>query len=127
MRISDWSSDVCSSDLAHLDVMLGDAAFNVKVGAAYDRATRSIRAYDNSQAYQLSVCGTGCTGATGSIPTSAIPQYLMPMTVGNFGHLANRNIGYNAFIMPDFGAIKDATDYYSYREDRKSTRLNSSH
>src|SRR3546814_7819390 len=105
MRISDWSSDVCSSDLptfafqtppnsgvdvyydnmqgyypsittnvdlndpnlgwqwyrqnialvrrktetkgAHLDVMLGDAAFNVKVGAAYDRATRSIRAYDN--------------------------------------------------------------------------------
>lgn len=107
---------------AHLDVTLGDAMFNVKVGAAYDRATRSIRAYDNSQAYQLSVCGTGCTGATGSIPTSAIPQYLMPMTVSNFGHLAGRNIGYNAFIMPDFGAIKDATDYYSYRDSAPETR-----
>lgn len=102
--------------------MLGDEIFNVKVGAAYDRATRSIRAYDNSPAYQLSVCGTGCTGATGSIPTSAIPQYLMPMSIGNFGHLAGRNIGYNAFIMPDFGAIKDATDYYSYRDNAPETR-----
>src|SRR3546814_20458093 len=46
----------------------------------------------------------------------------MPMTVGNFGHLANRNIGYNAFIMPDFGAIKDATDYYSYRDSAPETR-----
>ncbi|AJR23514.1 TonB-dependent receptor [Sphingobium sp. YBL2] len=101
---------------AHLDVTLGDEMFNVKVGAAYDRATRSIRAYDNSAAYQLSVCGNGCTGATGSIPTSAIPQYLTPMSIGNFGHLAGRNIGYNAFIMPDFGAIKDATNYYSYRD-----------
>src|SRR3546814_19302186 len=46
----------------------------------------------------------------------------MPMTVGNFGHLANRNIGYNAFIMPDFGAIKDATDYYRYRDSAPETR-----
>ncbi|MDX3900810.1 MAG: TonB-dependent receptor [Sphingobium sp.] len=107
---------------AHLDVMLGDELFNVKVGAAYDRATRTIRAYDNSPAYQLSVCGNGCTGVTGSIPTGSIPQYLMPMPINNFGHLIGQDIGYNAFIVPDFGAIKDATDYYSYRDSAPETR-----
>ncbi|ETI64336.1 TonB-denpendent receptor [Sphingobium sp. C100] len=107
---------------AHLDVTYGDDFFNVKVGAAYDRATRSIRAYDNSAAYQLSVCGTGCTGDTGSIPTSAIPGYLMPGSTSNFGHLASGNIGFTQYIRPDFGAIKDATDYESYRDGAPEAR-----
>ena len=107
---------------AHLDVTYGDDVFNVKVGAAYDRAQRTIRAYDNSPAYQLSVCGTGCTGETGSIPTSAIPQYLMPGSVKNFGHLASGNIGFTRYIMPDFGAIRDVTDYESYRDSAPETR-----
>ncbi len=94
---------------AHLDVTYGDQFFNVKVGAAFDQATRSIRAYDNSTAYQLSVCGTGCTGATGSIPTSAIAQYL-------------RSSSTAGFIVPDFDAIKSATNYASYRDGAPETR-----
>ena len=107
---------------AHLDVTYGDEMFNVKVGAAYDRAQRTIRAYDNSPAYQLSVCGTGCTGATGSIPTSAIAGYLSPSATSNFGHLASGNIGFTSYIRPDFDAIKQATNYASYRDSAPETR-----
>ncbi|MEE4452248.1 TonB-dependent receptor [Novosphingobium resinovorum] len=94
---------------AHLDVTYGDDMFNVKVGAAYDRATRSIRAYDNSTAYQLSVCGTGCTGDTGSITTGEISQYLKSSSVAGF-------------IVPNFDAIKAATNYASYRDSAPETR-----
>ena len=94
---------------AHLDVTYGDDFFNVKVGAAYDQATRSIRAYDNSTAYQLSVCGTGCTGATGSITTSQIAQYLKSSSVAGF-------------VVPDFAAIMKATNYASYRDSAPETR-----
>ncbi|KQN00804.1 TonB-dependent receptor [Sphingobium sp. Leaf26] len=94
---------------AHLDVMYGDDMFNVKVGAAYDQAIRSIRAYDNSSAYQLSVCGTGCTGATGTIPNSQIAQYLKSSSTAGF-------------VVPDFNAIKQATDYASYRDSAPETR-----
>ncbi|WP_088184371.1 TonB-dependent receptor [Sphingobium sp. Z007] len=107
---------------AHLDLTYGDEMFNVKVGAAYDRAQRTIRAYDNSPAYQASVCGAGCTGATGTIPTSAIPQYLSPGSTGNFGHLASGNIGFTNYIRPDFDAIKQATNYASFRDGAPETR-----
>lgn len=107
---------------AHFDVTYGDDSLNVKVGAAYDQATRSIRAYDNSTAYQLSVCGTGCTGATGSIPNSQIAQYLKAFPVSNFGHLASGNIGYTSFVVPDFSAIEAATNYASYRDSAPETR-----
>ena len=94
---------------AHLDVTYGDDMFNVKVGGAYDQATRSIRAYDNSTAYQLSVCGTGCTGAAGTVPTSAIAQYL-------------RSSSTAGFIVPDFDALKQATNYASYRDSAPEAR-----
>lgn len=94
---------------AHLDVAYGDDMFNVKVGAAFDQATRSIRAYDNSTAYQLSVCGAGCTGATGSITTSQIAQYLNSSSTAGF-------------IVPDFNAIMQATNYASYRDSAPETR-----
>lgn len=107
---------------AHLDTTIGDEMFNVKVGAAYDRAQRTIRAYDNSPAYQLSVCGTGCTGATGSVPTSAISQYLLKFPVNNFGHLASGGVGYTGFVVPDFDALKAATNYASYRDGAPEVR-----
>jgi TonB-dependent receptor len=107
---------------AHLDTTIGDSDFSVKFGGAYDRAQRSIRAYDNSPAYQLSVCGAGCTGDTGSITTGQIPQYLTQFPVSNFGHLASGSVGYNAFVIPDFDAIKQATNYASYRDSAPETR-----
>ena len=107
---------------AHMDVTYGDDLFNVKVGAAYDRAQRTIRAYDNSSAYQLSVCGTGCTGATGSVPTSAISQYLLKFPVNNFGHLASGDIGYTGFVVPDFAKLMQATNYATFRDAAPETR-----
>jgi TonB-dependent receptor len=96
----------------HLDTTYGDELLNVKVGAAYDRAKRSVRAYDNSAAYQLSVCGANCAGLTGSIPNSQIAQYLKGFSASNF---AGR--GYTAWIVPDFQKIIDATNYEQYRDN----------
>ena len=39
------------------DLKWGDNQFNIQVGAAYDDTSRSITAFDNSQAWQNAVCG----------------------------------------------------------------------
>ena len=39
------------------DLKWGDTAFNIQVGGSYDDTSRSIMAYDNSQAWQNAVCG----------------------------------------------------------------------
>jgi TonB-dependent receptor len=107
---------------AHLDVTYGDEYLNLKIGGAYDRAKRIVRAYDNSAAYQQSVCGTNCEGLTGSIPNSQVSQYLTGFPVSNFGHLASGSIGYTAFVVPDFQKIIDATNYNQYRDSAPETR-----
>lgn len=107
---------------AHLDLVYGDEYLNFKVGAAYDRAKRLVRAFDNSSAYQLTVCGANCAGQTGTITNAQVPQYLLPFPVNNFGHLANRNVGYSAFVVPDFNAIIDATNYNQFRDNAPEAR-----
>ncbi len=107
---------------AHVDGTFGDDMFNVKIGGAYDRAQRTIRAYDNSTAYQLSVCGVNCAGTTGTVPTSQISRYLVPFPVSNFGHLASGSVGYNAFVVPNFDALMQATNYASFRDSAPETR-----
>lgn len=107
---------------AHLDVTYGDEFLNVKLGAAYDRAKRFVRAYDNSSPYQATVCGANCAGLTGSITNAQVPQYLLPMSVSNFGHLANGDIGYTSFIRPDFQKIIDATNYNQFRDSAPEAR-----
>lgn len=107
---------------AHLDLTYGDEYLNVKLGAAYDRAKRFVRAFDNSVAYQQSVCGTNCAGLTGTITNAQVPQYLQPFPVSNFGHLANRNVGYTAFVVPDFQGIIDATNYNEFRDNAPEAR-----
>ncbi|MEH3105480.1 MAG: TonB-dependent receptor [Sphingomonas phyllosphaerae] len=107
---------------AHLDVYVGDDQLNLKAGAAYDEAQRSIRAFDNTNAYQLSVCGSPCTGNTGTVPTSALSQYLMRTPVTNFGHLSDGKFGVTSFIMPDFDALKRATNYASFRDNAPEAR-----
>src|SRR3546814_8339284 len=44
MRISDWSSDVCSSDLPHLHLFVDDAARNIVGHEAVDLDTAVHRA-----------------------------------------------------------------------------------
>lgn len=107
---------------AHLDLTYGDDYLNVKLGGAYDRAKRFVRAFDNSSAYQLTVCGANCAGVTGSITNAQVPQYLLPFPVGNFGHLANRNVGYTAYVVPDFQKIIDATNYNQFRDNAPEAR-----
>jgi TonB-dependent receptor len=99
---------------AHFDLTWGDDDLSVKTGVAYDKASRSIIAYDNSAAFQNAVCGATCDGSTGSVPTSAISQYLSPMSISNFGHLSGGGIGYSSFMMPNIAALEAATNYQSY-------------
>ena len=107
---------------AHLDVFVGTDALNFKVGAAFDQAKRSVRAYDNTNPFQLSVCGNPCAGNTGSVPTNAIPQYLMRTPIDNFGHLSRGTFGVTSFIVPNLDALKQATDYASFRDSAPETR-----
>lgn len=107
---------------AHLDFTWGDDALNVKFGAAYDEAERRVRAYDNTNAFQQSVCGTNCAGLTGTVPTSAIPQYLGRQGFDNFGHLASSPFGFTSFIIPNIDALNAATNYEQFRDTAPETR-----
>jgi TonB-dependent receptor len=107
---------------AHLDTVIGDKQFNFKFGAAYDQASRSIRAYDNSTAFQTAVCGATCDGLSGSVPNAAVAQYLSRWNVDNFGHLAGGNVGYTSMIMPDLAALEQATNYAAFRDSAPETR-----
>ena len=102
---------------AHLDFAYGDERFNVKVGGAYDEALRSVVAYDNSVAFQASVCGNPCTGNTGSVPTGQIPQYLGGLGFNNFGHLSRGSFGFTDWIVPDIDRLAEATNYAQYRDN----------
>src|SRR3546814_10879375 len=59
MRISDWSSDVCSSDLAEALKTLGDARFGFLQAEEEAAVTRSRRFYGQFEAKQ----GFAVTGA----------------------------------------------------------------
>jgi TonB-dependent receptor len=102
---------------AHLDVTLGDAKSNIKIGGAYDDAKRNIEAFDNSTAFQTAVCGATCAGTSGSVPNATLSQYLTPSTVNNFGHLSGADFGYTKYIMDNLKALEKATDYASFLAD----------
>src|SRR3546814_13730759 len=48
MRISDWSSDVCSSDLSSLIAIVGLAAFAVELGQGYSARVENQRVADTA-------------------------------------------------------------------------------
>jgi TonB-dependent receptor len=107
---------------AHVDLTLGDDKENLRTGLAYDDASRTIRAYDNSTAFQTSVCGATCDGTTGSILNSQVANYLVPMNISNFGHLAPGNVGYTQWIMTNLNALERVTNYAHYRDTAPETR-----
>jgi TonB-dependent receptor len=106
----------------HLDITYGDNDMNFKAGAAYDEAYRSVRAYDNSAAFQTSVCGATCDGLTGSVPNSQVRQYLQTLNVNDFGHLAGANVGYTRFTTTKLRELIAATNYESFRDAAPEAR-----
>src|SRR3546814_1473224 len=74
MRISDWSSDVCSSDLNDLQLLLDDETAHIVVGEAGAlaqglRAGLDITAQGNRQ-QALNQAGARTTGARGLAATA---------------------------------------------------------
>src|SRR3546814_4825077 len=108
MRISDWSSDVCSSDLF---VILGYALFHGYLGRFEERSpfvllcAKDIDANDPARK---------CTAA---IPGSYTHIF---QRKGNSGPMEASAVGMAKTLWPS--EIAD-----TQLEDRKSTRLNSSH
>src|SRR3546814_8950641 len=113
MRISDWSSDVCSSDLdaAERGVYQGLQVTDAATGDAYVTGSKIPR-NDNNEAAQIGIRGKFATG---------------PITHEfNLGASHSRYINRNAYEFGPFGP--DGTNANNLNDpDRKSTRLNSSH
>src|SRR3546814_7168590 len=105
MRISDWSSDVCSSDLRNVDLPL---SFVDRL-EIWDHAAGAVAA--------APMLGTGL-GSVKYLPMSDEQRDRYRF------HKAPSTHGHNAALQPwvEFGAVGIAAAL-----DRKSTRLNSSH
>src|SRR3546814_2403179 len=117
MRISDWSSDVCSSDLLEL---LEDASAGTSVasrgesGRFYSPLVRSIAESEGISMEELeSIAGSG---AEGRVTKSDVLAYLEQKKTGT---IVSPATGSRTIQAPAVTAGPE--------EDRKSTRLNSSH
>src|SRR3546814_1007488 len=106
MRISDWSSDVCSSDLGAMLVAL----------ATQIRARRRIRWHAIVSRFQ--------TVGVDALPIIGLMSFLIGIVIAQQGAVQLRQFGLEVFTINLVGRA-------SIRElgllDRKSTRLNSSH
>src|SRR3546814_5218601 len=99
MRISDWSSDVCSSDLARM----GHPVLRRRADPVPDPTAPEIRLLVEDMLETM-----GDAGGTGL----AAPQVHVPLRLVVF------------FVAGRRAALEDGV---GRAEDRKSTRLNSSH
>src|SRR3546814_3980613 len=108
MRISDWSSDVCSSDLTSVRFAAGGGAGFDALGAAFDSAIARARAEHDTATEQVRFQ----QALVDDMPIALLTiDARGAVTSGN--KLARRL----------FGAYLSG----ARAEDRKSTRLNSSH
>src|SRR3546814_8855523 len=119
MRISDWSSDVCSSDL---DVSYPDA-FDPKLLFPIDRATNRQTLQipgpwfgaDIWNAYEVSWLNLK------GKPLVALARFVVPQESPRLIESKSFKLYLNSFNDERFDSFQ------AVREDRKSTRLNSSH
>src|SRR3546814_2871980 len=103
MRISDWSSDVCSSDLLDLIPAAGVPATSDAAAPAFPRAAESA----GEVLGRLTLPGLGITGARGCLSLRRARDVSSRMAVGLSARGSSLSLG--------------------SERDRKSTRLNSSH
>src|SRR3546814_6849740 len=109
MRISDWSSDVCSSDL----FLLADEAPEVEAGAAYQQTGHVEAGHVDQVAHRGAAVQAGGEGnLAAATDRRAIEQPDEP------GRVGRRQVA---------GAVAMAPIVQVLHQDRKSTRLNSSH
>src|SRR3546814_10518722 len=118
MRISDWSSDVCSSDLGRSD-WLASAAFYTVPQYVSDMVTLIARLRPASLAW----VGTSMGGLIGlALAGAAVYARMARATQPNAGTWpAERDIHLARMVLNDVGPRLEPA------ADRKSTRLNSSH
>src|SRR3546814_3079125 len=109
MRISDWSSDVCSSDL---------------FDSALSHVDRAIALAPDNSAFHVTRGGLlarhgGADAARGALQEA--------VNVDPNAFLAYVSLAHLAIARGDFGDAQQKTARAARIEDRKSTRLNSSH
>src|SRR3546814_6772428 len=118
MRISDWRSDVCSSDLLHLHLLaerVGDVDVETdELAVGGDFTERRIGAFD-ADAHRLPLLGVGLGGAQGSPDCQR-------------GDEDRRTELLHELTPFEFAVLMlSGTEPVCCPADRKSTRLNSSH
>src|SRR3546814_5129252 len=113
MRISDWSSDVCSSDLARLD----NAAFDTALRHAFGGRLGRFECQGKRHVFPLSLHAgpslvNDCTVAIGNAAQTLHPVAGQGLNLG----------------LRDAAQLAQALKgWFANTGDRKSTRLNSSH
>jgi TonB-dependent receptor len=109
---------------AHADVRWGDDVNNIRAGFAWDDIGRSISPRNNDAAWQLGICGSPCTGATGLIPQSALSSYILPgpagfIVVDTNRFLQNSNYAALSATAAVVGSADTAATTGSIEEDTK--------
>src|SRR3546814_7204562 len=94
MRISDWSSDVCSSDLENIAVQRTPCFFGVNAAGDQNRPDRQNGCDSNGNDIQSGKEHDASTRRKGDgrtiTPESACPGFPHPKPVGMFMQMANR-------------------------------------
>src|SRR3546814_1237414 len=126
MRISDWSSDVCSSDLNYLYELPG---FNVSIAAELDGAVVAGVVLDvvRNELFAATL-GGGATRDGEPISTSDADQLAASLIATGFSYEADRRRAQAEVLVNVLPEVRDIRRFGAAAvEDRKSTRLNSSH
>src|SRR3546814_8887943 len=105
MRISDWSSDVCSSDLTRISAR----RIRLRSGLMLRITVELVPFGDETQAREIAVASIGNVGGSADL--------------GDYAYTLSAEASPLAPAVGHNGIIKG----YRRHQDRKSTRLNSSH
>src|SRR3546814_2682531 len=114
MRISDWSSDVCSSDLHYFS---GKEALFIEV---MERAYRAMRERQN----ELALSGQDPIADMRALVVQTVQHFIDQPEFIQL--LSNENL-YKARHIKKSGKITEMFNLLKTALDRKSTRVNSSH
>src|SRR3546814_7099057 len=126
MRISDWSSDVCSSDLGMDEMLIIESGFIQGLGTGLMFVPLSTIAFATLES-RFRNEGAAMFTLIRNIGSAIGISALQAMTVRNASTVHSRLV---EGIRPDNPALSIAAPGFDFNvpeRDRKSTRLNSSH